>query len=70
MAKNRPIRASDLPEFIGQMIDVFEDFLEERDIELSNEDRAQDPDAAIIYGDDYDTLQSGIESILKNWKLC
>lgn len=70
MAKNKPIRESDLPEFVGQIIDIFEDFLEDRDIKLPNKDRDQDPDAAIIYGDDYGELQSDIESLLKNWKLC
>ena len=41
------------------MVDVVEDFLEDKGITaemLPNTDREEDPDGALIYGSDYDTL--------------
>ena len=65
---------NDLAEFLGQIIDVFEDFLEERGIKLDNPEideaicDGQDPDSlAIIYGTDYGNLQDDLESLLRNW---
>lgn len=54
-------------EFIGQIIDQFEDFLEERDIALNNDERDEDPDAAIIYGSDYGDLYLRLETLIMNW---
>ncbi len=59
-----PIRNSNKPEFIGQLIDVVEDFLTARIKELAAED-----DEPIIVGEDYDTLHDAFEELLKNWKL-
>lgn len=57
-------------EFFGQIIDVFEDFLEERNIVLPNKEREEDPDsAAIIYGTDYGQLQSELEALMVAWDL-
>jgi hypothetical protein len=54
-------------EFVGQIIDIFEDFLEDRNIELQNSEREQSgADAAIIYGTDYGQLQYHIEETLHN----
>ena len=64
------IGQNDKAEFLGQIIDIFEDFLEERGIELPNEEREQDPDnAAIIYGSDYDQLQEELEVMMVEWDL-
>lgn len=70
------INADEKTEFIGQIIDLFEDFLEERGISLNNEEKdelsaaGEDPEqTAIIYGSDYDQLQAGIEALLENWGL-
>ena len=68
------ISLNDKPEFIGQIIDLFEDFLEDRHIDLKNPELQEDlnlpPDeAAIIYGSDYGELQDGIEKILEGWGL-
>lgn len=70
------IEANDKAEFVGQVIDLFEDFLEERGISLKNEEKnglaaaGEDPEQeAIIYGADYDQLQAGIEELLENWGL-
>lgn len=57
------------PELLGEIIDVFEDFLAEKGIPpymIPNPERDEDEDecAAIIYGDDYDNLADHIASIL------
>lgn len=63
------IKQTDEAEFIGQFIDVFEDFLDSKGISIDNADRdADDDDAAIIYGDDYDILADEILSVLHNWE--
>lgn len=63
------IKKTDEAEFIGQFIDVFEDFLDSKGICIDNADRDEDDDnAAIIYGDDYDILADEILSILHNWE--
>lgn len=49
----------DACELLGGMVDVVEDFLENKGITaemLPNADREEDPDGALIYGSDYDTL--------------
>ena len=65
----KPIQQADVREFVGQVIDIFEDFLEARSVKIDNKERNSDPDAAIIYGTDYGELQSDIESMLINWDL-
>lgn len=71
-----PIRKEDLPEFVGQMIDIFEDFLEEKGVDIPNPEKedaealGEDPDGMCrIYGTDYGTLQTQIESMLEAWRL-
>ena len=54
-------------EFIGQIIDIFEDFLGERGVTLPNDEREQDEDAAIIYGTDYGQLQTELIDTMWNW---
>lgn len=58
-------------EFIGQIIDIFEDFLDDRKVILDNPERSEpgvDPEsAANIYGTDYGDLQSALEELLANW---
>lgn len=66
------IGRDDLPEFVGQIIDIFEDFLEEKGIDIENDekDERDDPESvAIIYGTDYGILQSAIEETLIGWGL-
>lgn len=63
------IKQTDEAEFIGQFIDVFEDFLDSKGICIDNADRDEDDDnAAIIYGEDYDILADEILSVLHNWE--
>lgn len=62
------IDANDRAEFIGQIIDIFEDFLDEKHVEITNPDREQSGDgAAIIYGMDYGFLQSELEEMMMSW---
>ena len=64
------IGANDKAEFLGQIIDIFEDFLEEKGVMFPNEERDQDPDnAAIIYGTDYGDLQDELTALMIGWDL-
>lgn len=54
-------------EFIGQMIDIFEDFLEEKGINIDNPEREDSENPAIIYGTDYDSLSERLETMLTAW---
>lgn len=58
---------SDACETLGVMVDVVEDFLEEKGItkeDIPNDKREDDPDAAIIYGSDYDELADKFANII------
>lgn len=64
------------PEFIGQIIEAFENFLDKRNIILQNEEKedaikeVEDADEiANIYGSDYGELQTEIEYILDKWNI-
>lgn len=66
------ITREDLPEFIGQCIDLFEDFLDEKHMIIPNPERDEEEDAenaANIYGADYDMLYDGLREILSRWEL-
>lgn len=63
------IKENDFPEFLGQIIDVFEDFLEEKGINILNEEKKESDDPAILYGSDYALLESDIMDILVNWDI-
>lgn len=55
-------------ELVGQIVDVFEDFLESKGISIENEERDENEEiAAIIYGADYDAIADGISSIVETW---
>lgn len=60
------IKQENKTEFLGQLIDVVEDWLEEKEIDIPNEEK-NELDAAIIYGSDYDKLQSGFNSIMESY---
>ncbi len=66
--KNKPA-ICDTVEFIGEIIDVFEDFLEEKGVDIENRERSGNVMAAILYGSDYDSLSDSIERVLRGWKL-
>ena len=60
---------SERMELIGQLVDVFEDFLDARGIGILNPEKNEDPDAANIYGTDYSEIADGLEATLTNWNL-
>lgn len=66
------------PEFIGQIVDIFEDYLSEKEITLQNEDRDiaikageyDEPDeAAMIYGDQYDVIGDAVSQMIDDHNL-
>lgn len=59
----------DLPDLIGQIIDGFEDFLDERGVRIFNPDRDESEDPVVLCGADYDALYSYLEATLINWKV-
>lgn len=63
------IKEEDMPEFLGNLIDVVEDFLEEKGIDIPNEERDENDEdnQAIIYGGDYDDLSDAFQDVLENW---
>lgn len=64
-------------EFVGQIVDVFEDYLCEHGIALENEDRdaaieegeVEEDEAAIIYGDAYDFISIPVETSIEGYGL-
>lgn len=72
----KTITPENQPEFIGQVIDIFEDFLAEKGVTLDNPeiqeavDNGEDMEGlAIIYGSDYGILQDALTSMFKAWKV-
>ena len=70
------LNQDNMQEFIYEIIEHFEEFLDAKGIELDNPEKQEaidnDEDAeslANIYGTDYGWLQSEIESSLKFWEL-
>lgn len=69
-----PVSPVDTPELIGQIINILEDFLDEKGIIIDNPERHEDPnlnpeDTANIYGSDYGELQDTIHDTLADWKI-
>ena len=68
-------------ELVGQIVDVFEDFLESKGVNVENEERDEywltadingaDCDGeerpAIIFGTDYDIIADGIRNVIGAW---
>lgn len=64
------IKEENQNELIGQIIDIFEDFLEDHNVNIPNEERDNDTDnPAIIYGSDYGQLQEELLKLLRAWKI-
>lgn len=65
------------PEFIGQIVDKFEDYLAENEIGLQNADREEaiksgdieSDGAAIIYGDHYDMIGDTVSRAIEDYNL-
>ena len=63
-----PVHTNDSPEFLGQIIDIFEDFLDDRNVRLDNPEKTySDDDIAIIYGTDYGDLQNRLGEMMTHW---
>lgn len=59
-------------EFLGQIIDSFEDFLEEKKVSIKNHEKTEDDHSdnpAIIFGSDYDNIEDSIRRLLQNWNI-
>lgn len=61
-----------IAELKGQLIDIFEDFLDEKGIIIENPERYEDEnldpeETANIFGSDYDEIGNKIERTLTNW---
>ena len=63
------MREQERAEFLGQIIDIFEDFLESKGIDLDNPEKAQSEGPAIIYGSDYGDLQESLEEMMAAWNI-
>lgn len=63
--------SSELAEFKGQIVDILEDALADKDAMIPNRDREEaiedgedEEDLAIIYGDDYDIIADTVQDIV------
>lgn len=65
----KTINKYELPEFIGNVIDTFEDFLDEKNIQIDNEEREEDNNCK-IYGSDYGDLSNKLYELFKQWNIC
>lgn len=54
-------------ELVGQIVDVFEDFLESKGVNVENEERDGEESPAIIFGTDYDIIAAGIRNVIGVW---
>ena len=65
--KENRLNKSTKAEFVSQVIEIFESFLDDRNIVLDNYEKEDDEDAANIYGSDYGELQTGLEDLIDRW---
>lgn len=56
-------------EFIGQIIDIFEDFLADRGVSICNSEKPREYDDVIIYGSDYESLSRKLIELIDNWSI-
>lgn len=69
--KEKVVKPGQGAEYIGQIINIFEDFLEEKGIQIPNEekDETDESNIAIIYGTDYGNLLSELEEMMIAWDI-
>lgn len=65
---------NDKAELIGGIIDIFEDFLDEKGATLEPPEESDEMEldggtTANIYGSDYDSISDSLESLLRGWKV-
>ena len=51
-----------------EIVELFEEFLDERGIKIENPDKQQDENATNIYGLDYADLFYGIQDLIQKYK--
>lgn len=54
-----------IKESVAFLIDAIDDFLEEKGVEIENDEKEDDEDAAIIYGSDFDDIEDRLKEALK-----
>ena len=72
----KKLTKEELCPFTAQILDIFEDFLEEKGVTIDNPEKqdaiesGEDPvSICILYGTDFGELQSDIEGVLFAWDL-
>ena len=68
MSDQPPINTNDIPEFTGQIIDIFKDFLTSKKLMILNEN-CDATNFINIFGENYDCLSDKIKDTLRQWKL-
>ena len=68
------INQNDKTEFIGCIIEIFEDFLDKKCATLEPPEESDEMEldggtTAPIYGSDYDSISDSLESLLRSWKV-
>lgn len=61
------LNENNVAEFVGQMVDILEDYLETKGVTpdmLKNPEKGDDEDAAIIFGSDYDIIDDAVRTEL------
>lgn len=53
---------------INDVIELFEEFLDDKGIVIPNEEKAEDPGASNIYGTDYGDLQWQLLNLFEDWE--
>ena len=72
--KKNMIDQNDKAVFIGRIIDIFEDFLDEKGATLEAPEESDEMEldggtTANIYGSDYDSISDSLEALLRSWKV-
>ena len=57
------------PELIGNIIDIFEDFLDDKGIIIPNPEKDEDPELDMESPEDYDSLSTSLENLLRSWSI-
>ena len=60
---------SQLLEICADIIEAFEDFLDERGIVIENEEKEENEGPSNIYGSDFGELEFAVENILRTYGL-
>ena len=53
---------------INDVIELFEEFLDDKGIVIQNDEKAEDPGASNIYGTDYGDLQWQLLNLFEDWE--